>query len=218
VATTKILTVPNVLSVLRLLGVPLFFYLVLGPEADGWAVILLGISGATDYLDGVIARRYGQESALGRLLDPAVDRLYIIAVIVGLALRDIVPWWLVIGLLARDLVLGVALLVLRRHGYGPPPVHFIGKAATFCLLYAFPLLFLGDGEGALATVARVLGWAVAVWGTGLYWWAGVLYLVQVRRLISPTAAVERDNSSGIASPQGGGESEPGSQPAGTTGR
>jgi cardiolipin synthase (CMP-forming) len=218
VATTKILTVPNVLSVLRLLGVPLFFYLVLGPEADGWAVILLGISGATDYLDGVIARRYGQESALGRVLDPAVDRLYIIAVIVGLALRDIVPWWLVIGLLARDLVLGVALLVLRRHGYGPPPVHFIGKAATFCLLYAFPLLFLGDGEGALATLARVLGWAVAVWGTGLYWWAGVLYLVQVRRLVSPTAAVERGDSSGIASPQGGGESEPGSQPAGTTGR
>ena len=216
-ATTKILTVPNVLSVLRLLGVPLFFYLVLGPEADGWAVVLLGISGATDYFDGVIARRYGQESALGRVLDPAVDRLYIIAVIVGLALRDIVPWWLVIGLLARDVVLGVALLVLRRHGYGPPPVHFIGKAATFCLLYAFPLLFLGDGEGAMATVARVLGWAVAVWGTGLYWWAGVLYLVQVRRLISATAAVKHDDSSGIAPPRGG-ESEPGSQPAGTTGR
>jgi cardiolipin synthase len=218
VATTKILTVPNVLTVLRLLGVPLFFYLVLGPEADGWAVILLGISGATDYLDGVIARRYGQESAIGRLLDPAVDRLYIIAVLIGLALRDIVPWWLVLGLFARDLVLGVALLVLRRHGYGPPPVHFIGKAATFCLLYAFPLLFLGDGDGSAATVARVLGWAFVVWGTGLYWWAGVLYLVQVRRLVSPIAAVERDNSSGIASPQGGGESEPGSQPAGTTGR
>jgi cardiolipin synthase (CMP-forming) len=217
VATTKILTVPNALSVLRLLGVPLFLYLILGPEADGWAVIVLGISGATDYLDGVIARRYGQESAIGRLLDPAVDRLYIIAVIVGLALREIVPWWLVIGLLARDVVLGVALLVLKRHGYGPPAVHFIGKAATFCLLYAFPLLFLGDGEGTWATVARVLGWAVAVWGTGLYWWAGVLYLVQVRRLVAPTDAVKRDDSSGMASPQGG-ESEPGSQPAGTTGR
>ena len=216
-ATTKIWTVPNALSVLRLLGVPLFFYLVLGPEADGWAVILLGISGATDYLDGVIARRYGQESAIGRLLDPAVDRLYIVAVLVGLALRDIVPWWLVLGLFARDLVLGAALLVLRRHGYGPPPVHFIGKAATFCLLYAFPLLFLGDGDGAWATVARVLGWAVVVWGTGLYWWAGVLYLVQVRRLVSPKATVKSNDPSGIASPQGG-ESEPGSQPAGTTGR
>ena len=152
--TTKILTVPNVLTVLRLLGVPLFFYLVLGPEADGWAVILLGISGATDYLDGVIARRYGQESAIGRLLDPAVDRLYIIAVIVGLALREIVPWWLVIGLFARDVVLGVALLVLRRHGYGPPAVHFIGKSATFCLLYAFPLLFLGVAAAASYAPAR----------------------------------------------------------------
>jgi len=217
VATTKILTVPNVLTVLRLLGVPLFFYLVLGPEADGWAVILLGISGATDYLDGVIARRYGQESAIGRLLDPAVDRLYIIAVIVGLAIREIVPWWLVVFLLARDLVLGVALIVLRRHGYGPPAVHFIGKAATFCLLYAFPLLFLGDGDSSGATVARVFGWAFVVWGTGLYWWAGVLYLVQVRRLVARTDAGKRDDLSGMASPQGG-ESEPGSQPAGTTGR
>jgi cardiolipin synthase len=217
VATTKILTVPNVLSVLRLLGVPLFLYLVLGPEADGWAVIVLGAAGATDYLDGVIARRFGQESAIGRLLDPAVDRLYIIAVLVGLALREIVPWWLVGGLLARDLVLGVAVLVLRRHGYGPPAVHFIGKAATLCLLYAFPLLFLGDGDGSGATVARVFGWAFAVWGTGLYWWAGILYLVQVRRLVSPTAAVQSDDSPNKASPRGG-ESEPGSQPAGTTGR
>jgi cardiolipin synthase len=217
VATTKISTVPNLLSVLRLLGVPLFLYLVLGPEADGWAVIVLGVAGATDYLDGVIARRFGQESAIGRLLDPAVDRLYIIAVIVGLALREIVPWWLVAGLLARDLLLAVAVLVLRRHGYGPPAVHFIGKAATLCLLYAFPLLFLGDGDGSGATLARVFGWAFAVWGTGLYWWAGILYLVQVRRLVSPTAAVQSDDSPNKASPRGG-ESGPGSQPAGTTGR
>jgi cardiolipin synthase len=169
-------------------------------------VILLGISGATDYLDGVIARRYGQESAIGRLLDPAVDRLYIIAVIVGLALREIVPWWLVIGLLARDVVLGVALLVLRRHGYGPPPVHFIGKAATFCLLYAFPLLFLGDGD---SPGPRWPGCSVGLSsrGTGLYWWAGVLYLVQVRKLVATTDAVKRDDSSGMASPQGG-ASEP----------
>jgi hypothetical protein len=108
VATTKILTVPNLLSVLRLFGVPLFLYLVLGPEADGWAVVVLAVSGATDYLDGVIARRFGQESALGRLLDPAVDRLYILVVIVGLAVRDIVPWWLVGGCSVGPSPCGVA--------------------------------------------------------------------------------------------------------------
>lgn len=183
-AATKILTVPNILSLLRLAGIPLFLYLVLGPEADGLAFIVIAVAGATDYVDGWIARRFDQESSLGRLLDPAVDRLYIVAVIVGLALRDVVPWWLVLVLLAREVVLGGALVVLRRHGYGPPPVHFLGKAATLNLLYAFPLLLLGDGSGAIATLANIFGWAFAVWGTGLYWWAGLLYLLQTRRLIT----------------------------------
>lgn len=187
-AAAKILTIPNVLSLLRLAGVPLFLYLVLGPEADGLAIMVIALGGLTDYLDGWIARRFHQESSVGRLLDPAVDRLYILAVIIGLAIRGIVPVWLVAALLLRDLILGLALLVLRRHGYGPPAVHFLGKAATFNLLYAFPLLLLGDGTGNIAALANIFGWAFAIWGTGLYWWAGVLYLIQARRLIvSPIA-------------------------------
>ena len=180
----RILTVPNAISVARLAGVPVFLWLVLGPHADAWAVGLLIAAGLSDWLDGVIARAWDQQSRLGQVLDPAADRLYIAATLIGLAIRAIIPWWLVGLLAARELVLGVALLVLRRHGYGPLQVSLVGKAATLCLLYAFPLLFLGAHDGTPALVARVIGWAFAIWGTALYWWAAWLYLVQARRLIS----------------------------------
>jgi len=180
----RILTVPNAISVARLAGVPVFLWLVLGPEADGWAVGLLIAAGLSDWLDGVIARAWNQQSRLGQVLDPAADRLYIAATLIGLAIRGIIPWWLVAVLVARELVLGAALLVLRRHGYGPLQVSLVGKTATLCLLYAFPLLFLGAHAGTPALVARVIGWAFAIWGTALYWWAAALYLVQMRRLIS----------------------------------
>jgi cardiolipin synthase (CMP-forming) len=178
----RILTVPNAISVARLAGVPVFLWLVLGPQADGWAVALLIAAGLSDWLDGVIARAWNQQSRLGQVLDPAADRLYIAATLIGLAIRGIIPWWLVAVLVARELVLGAALLVLRRHGYGPLQVSLVGKTATLCLLYAFPLLFLGSHAGTAALVARVVGWAFAIWGTGLYWWAAVLYLEQTRRL------------------------------------
>jgi len=179
----RILTVPNAISVARLAGVPVFLWLVLGPHADGWAVALLIVAGLSDWLDGVIARAWNQQSRLGQVLDPTADRLYIAATLIGLAVRAIIPWWLVGVLVARELVLGVALLVLRRHGYGPLLVSLVGKTATLCLLYAFPLLFLGDHAGTPALVARVIGWAFAIWGTALYWWAAVLYLEQARRLV-----------------------------------
>lgn len=179
----RVLTIPNVLSMLRLVGVPVFLYLALGPEADGWAFGVLAFGAATDYLDGKIARALGQTSRLGQLLDPAADRLYIAATAIALTVRDIVPWWLVVALLARDVVLAPTIPLLRRRGFGPLPVHFLGKAATFNLLYAFPLLLLGDGSGGGARLARVVGWAFTVWGTALYWWAAVLYLDQVRRIL-----------------------------------
>lgn len=184
----RILTVPNAISVARLAGVPVFLWLVLGPKADGWAVALLIAAGLSDWLDGKIARAWNQQSRLGQVLDPAADRLYIAATLIGLAVRAIIPWWLVALLVARELVLGVALLGLRRADYGPLQVSLVGKAATLCLLYAFPLLFLGDHAGPAAEVARVLGWAFAIWGSALYWWAAALYLVQARCLITGTLA------------------------------
>ena len=186
VTTDRVLTIPNVLSFLRLLGVPLFLWLILVPQADGWAVALLVVSGITDWLDGRIARATGQISKLGQLLDPLADRLYIIATLVGLLLRDIIPLWLVVLLLLRDLMLLTTVPALRARGLTALPVHFLGKAATFNLLYAFPLLLLGDGDGTLAFMAKVVGWAFVIWGTALYWWAGILYVEQVRRLVRQT--------------------------------
>ena len=183
----RIWTVPNVLSLLRLAGVPLFLYWVLVTEQDGRAILLLMAAGASDYFDGLIARKYNSFTRLGQLLDPLADRLYIVATLLALVARDGLPIWWALGLIGRDLVLAACLPVLRKHGYGPLPVHFLGKAATFNLLYAFPMLLaaLPSEDDLLATVFRPLGWAFATWGSLLYLWAGVLYIVQVRRLTRP---------------------------------
>jgi len=106
--------------------------------------------------------------------------------VVGLALRDIIPWWLALLLPLRDLLMWGLVPLLRTRGYSALPVHFLGKAATFNLLCAFPLLLLGDGTGVAATLATVFGWAFAIWGVGLYWWAGILYAWQVRTLLATT--------------------------------
>jgi cardiolipin synthase len=182
----QVLTIPNIISIVRLAGVPLFLWLILVPEADGWALTVLMLSGVSDWLDGYLARRLNQTSQLGAILDPVADRLYILAVVLGLALREIIPWWMAISLPLRDLLMWGLVPLLRTRGYSALPVHFLGKAATFNLLYAFPLLLLGDGEGVVATLAQVFGWAFALWGIGLYWWAGVLYAWQVRKLLATT--------------------------------
>lgn len=177
-------TIPNIISMIRLAGVPLFLWLVIVPEADVLALVVLMVSGFSDWLDGYLARRLDQMSDLGRILDPVADRLYILAAVIGLLWRDIIPWWVAIILPARDAFLWCLVPFLRTRGYSALPVHYLGKAATAALLYAFPLLFLGDGEGTVATLALVFGWAFAVWGIGLYWWAGLLYAWQVRTLMA----------------------------------
>ena len=184
-ALDRVVTIPNALSVARLVGVPVFLWLVLGPHADAWAVALLIASAATDWLDGKLARALNQQSRLGEALDPAADRLYIAATLVALAVRGIIPWWLFALLVVRELVVAGALgLLKRRMGFGTLQVSFAGKTATLCLLYAFPLLLLGTYAGTWAEIARIIGWAFAVWGTALYWWAAALYLTQTRALLT----------------------------------
>lgn len=186
--SNRVLTLPNVLSALRLLGVPVLLWAIL-TERDGLAVVLLAASGFTDYLDGKIARSYGLVSRVGQLLDPIADRLYIVSTLLGLAWRDIIPWWLVGVLFAREAFMAVVVLIAKRHGWVGLPVHFAGKAATFNLLIAFPLLLLGGGDGTWSMIAEPVGWAFTWWGTGLYWVAGILYAAQLRQLVASRRAV-----------------------------
>jgi cardiolipin synthase len=175
----RLLTVPNLLSLIRLAGVPLLLWLLLGPQQDLLAILLLVLAGVTDWLDGKIARWLDQSSRLGEMLDPAVDRLYTLSILLAFGIREILPWWVVAVLVGRDLVLLVTLPVLRRYGHGPLPVHYLGKAATLALLYAFPILLLTvNVHGDLAALARPIAVACTAWGVALYVWSGVLYLVQ----------------------------------------
>jgi cardiolipin synthase (CMP-forming) len=183
IASDRILTIPNLLSFLRLLGVPLFLYLLLGPEADGWALVVLVVSAITDYADGKLARLLNQYSRLGELLDPAADRLYILAALVGFVLRGFIPWWVAALIIGRDVLLAATLPVLRRYGYTALPVHYLGKAATFCLLYGLPMLLLAQGDSVVAQVALPTSYAFIAWGLVMYLWAGGIYFRQLGWII-----------------------------------
>ncbi|NLE79118.1 MAG: CDP-alcohol phosphatidyltransferase family protein [Rhodococcus sp.] len=188
VRSDRILTIPNVLSVIRLLGVPLFVYLLLVTHSDGWALAVLMASGFSDWLDGKLARVLGQMSRLGAVLDPFVDRLYVVTTLVTFVMRDFIPWWVAAILIGRDVILALSLVIYGRRNLPPPDVMYLGKAATFMLMFALPLILAAQGDWVIAEVARPLGVAFLVWGTSLYVWTGVLYLAKaftVMRTIPP---------------------------------
>src|SRR6185503_17374599 len=163
---------------------PAFLYLLLAKHSTGWAVAVLIFSGASDWADGKIARLVAnQSSRLGELLDPAVDRIYMITVPVALAVAGIVPWWIVITLIGRDALLAATLPVLRSRRLSALPVTYIGKAATFALMSGFPLVLLGQFDGLWSRVVLACGWAFLIWGMAMYLWSGVLYLIQVAMVV-----------------------------------
>jgi cardiolipin synthase len=187
VTIDRVWTIPNILSLLRLAGVPVFVYLLLGPEADGWAIAILMMAGVTDWADGKLARMLNQSSRLGALLDPAADRLYILATLIAFVIRDVVPIWVVAIILGRDVLVGLSLLVLRRHGFQALQVNYMGKAATFNLLYAFPLLLLAVGTSGIAEVVAPVAYAFTAWGGVLYLISGIAYIRQVAEIVNDSA-------------------------------
>lgn len=154
------------LSVVRLVLIGVFVYLLLGTQSYGWAVAVLMISGASDWADGKIARVMNQSSRLGELLDPAVDRLYMIVIPIVFAVAGLIPWWIIVLLLARDGILAAMLPVLRSRGLTALPVTYIGKAATFALMSAFPLILLGQWDALWSNVIGACGWGFLIWGSG----------------------------------------------------
>lgn len=180
--SSRIATVPNALSFFRLLLIPVFLVFLLTHEYL-MALITLVVSSATDFVDGYVARRFNQVSRVGQLLDPAADRLFIFSTLIGLAWGGFVPWWLAGVIIARDVLLLVIGVVLANFGYGPLPVHHLGKMGTFALLFAMPVLVLGATFPAIDQIANPVGWAAALWGVFLYWWAGVIYALEAGRLI-----------------------------------
>lgn len=179
----RVLTVPNALSVIRLVLIGAFAYALLVAHANGWAVGILMFSGASDWADGKIARLLNQSSRLGVLLDPAVDRLYMVCVPVVMALSGIVPWWFVAVLLARDGLLAATLPLLWSRGLSALPVTYIGKAATFALMSGFPLVLLGTWDALWSRVVGACGWAFLIWGMYAYLWAFALYVVQMTLVV-----------------------------------
>jgi len=179
---SEIWTIPNILSMLRLALVPVFLvYLVIGDYVV--ALVVLVVASLTDLADGYLARKLDQITRLGQLLDPAADRLYIFAALIGLAAQQLVPWWIVVVIVARDVFLLVLGVVLANHGFGPLPVHQLGKVATFALFFGLPVIMLGAAFPAVAPVSEPIGWAITLWGAFLYWWAGVIYAIETARAI-----------------------------------
>jgi cardiolipin synthase (CMP-forming) len=191
--STRIWTIPNVLTMLRLALVPVFLgFIVVGDYVA--ALIVLIVASLTDALDGFLARRLGQVTRLGQLLDPAADRLYIFAALVGLAANELVPWWIVLVIVARDVLLLVLGIVLANHGYGPLPVHQLGKVATFALFFGLPVIMLGLAFPAVEPVSEPIGWAITMWGAFLYWWAGIIYAIETARVIRIPRVADKSRS------------------------
>ncbi len=189
--TERIVTVPNALSVLRLALVPVFLYVLLVEKADGWAFAILMASGISDWLDGKIARWLDQSSALGALLDPLADRIYIIAIPLAFGVRGFIPWWIIGLIVARDVLLALQLPLLRRRGVTALPVLYVGKAATFALMSAFPWILFGQLDSMVGRIALPFGWALLIWGVALYLWTFALYWYQTILVLRGSSGSER---------------------------
>ncbi|MFP1676143.1 CDP-alcohol phosphatidyltransferase family protein [Gardnerella sp. Marseille-Q9185] len=183
-AMNRVLTVPNLISFLRICSIPYIAWLITKNHMI-LALVVLAISAFSDCIDGYIARRWNQVSKLGQILDPIADRLLIIFSTVALAIAAIIPWWALVLVVLRDVIMAALVVLLAQHDYGPLPVNFVGKAGTALIMLAIVSLMI---VYAVSTEAMFVLYAAAIacgiWGIVLYWYAGLLYYRQAYVLLS----------------------------------
>ncbi len=179
----RILTAPNLITLVRLACIPLFVWLLFGAERQTAAAVLLAVLGATDWVDGFVARRYHQVSTLGKVLDPVADRVLVVTAVIAIIVYGAVPVWFGVATLAREVVVSGAVLLLASLGASRIDVLWVGKAGTFALMFAYPTFLISDGTAAWQEPLRVIAWVTGVIGLTLAWVAAASYVPVARRAL-----------------------------------
>jgi cardiolipin synthase (CMP-forming) len=187
----RIFTVPNVITLVRLLCIPLFVWLLFGAHRQTAAAILLALLGATDWVDGFVARRYGQVSTFGKVLDPTADRILVGTAVISIMIYGAVPLWFGIATIAREVLVSAMVLLLAAMGAARIDVLWVGKAGTFGLMFAYPTFLLGDGTAGWQEPIRVIAWVTGLIGLALAWWAAGSYIAPARRALREGRAARR---------------------------
>ena len=187
----RILTAPNVITLLRLLCIPIFLWLLFGVHRQTAAAVLLAVLGATDWVDGFVARRYGQVSTFGKVLDPTADRLLVGTGVIAIMIYGAVPLWFGIATIAREVLVSAMVVLLAAMGAARIDVLWVGKAGTFGLMFAYPTFLLGYGNAGWQVPIRAIAWVTGLIGLALAWWAAGSYIAPARRALREGRAARR---------------------------
>lgn len=181
----NIWTIPNLITLIRLLCLPVFLYLLFGRENRAAAAFLLGALGATDWIDGYLARRLGQTSEFGRIFDPTVDRLLFIVALTAIVIDGSIPVWFAVIIIVREVLVGAMMAITTLFfGVEPVTVTWLGKTATFLLMFAVPGFLLGASDIAGADFFQAAAWILGIPGLVLSVWTGIAYIPEVRTGLS----------------------------------
>ena len=191
----RVLTVPNLVTLVRLLCIPLFLWLLFGAHRQVGSAFLLGALGATDWVDGFVARRYHQVSTLGKVIDPVADRLLVITSVVAITVYGAVPVWFGVATLAREVLVSGAVLLLASLGAARMDVIWVGKAGTFALMFAYPAFLLSYGSASWQVPFRAFAWFAGIGGLTLAWIAAFSYLPAARHALAAGRGARNEEAS-----------------------